>query len=71
MKQLTAWVQDRPGMVGKVASTLGAKKVNILALRPSSSAAGERCGLIVDKPAAAKKVFQQNGWETTEEEVVS
>jgi len=26
--------------------------------------------MIVDKPAAAKKVFQENGCETTEEEVV-
>ncbi len=26
--------------------------------------------MIVDKPAAARKVCQENGWETSEEEVV-
>jgi hypothetical protein len=26
--------------------------------------------MIVDKPAAAKKIFAQHGWETTEEDVL-
>jgi len=30
-KQLSVWTEDRPGMLGKAASALGAKKVNILA----------------------------------------
>ena len=30
-KQLTVWVEDRPGMLGEVASALGVEKVNILA----------------------------------------
>ena len=30
-KQVTAWVEDRPGMLGKVAAALGTKKVNIVA----------------------------------------
>ncbi len=70
VKQLTAWVEDRPGMLGKVASALGAKKVNILAFTAPVIDGRGALRMIVDKPAAAKKVLQENGWETTEEEVV-
>src|SRR5207253_9445909 len=31
VKQLTVWVENRPGMLGEVGSALGAKKVNIVA----------------------------------------
>ena len=70
VKQLTAWVEDRPGMLGKVASALGAKKVNILAFTAPVIGGRGALRMIVDKPAAAKKVLQENGWETTEDEVV-
>ena len=70
VKQLTAWVEDRPGMLGKVASALGAKKVNILAFMAPVVGGRGALRMIVDKPAAAKKIFRENGWETSEEEVV-
>ncbi len=70
VKQLTAWVEDRPGMLGRVASALGAKKVNVLAFMAPVIGGRGALRMIVDKPAAAKKVFQENGWETSEEEVV-
>jgi hypothetical protein len=70
VKQLTAWVEDRPGMLGKVASALGAKKVNILAFMAPVIGGRGALRMVVDKPAAAKRVFQENGWETSEEEVV-
>ncbi len=31
VKQLTAWIEDRPGMLGRVATALGARQVNVRA----------------------------------------
>lgn len=57
-------------MLGRVASALGAKKVNILAFMAPVIGGRGALRMIVDKPAAAKKIFQQNGWETSEEDVI-
>lgn len=70
-KQLTVWVQDRPGILGEVAVALGAKKVNILALVASVVEGSGALRMVVDKPAEAKEIFTQRGWKTTEEELVS
>lgn len=69
-KQVSVWVEDRPGMLGEVASALGAKKVNIVAFM--AGVIGGRGGirLVVDKPAAAKNIFAERGWETSEEDVI-
>lgn len=69
-KQLTAWVGDRPGMLGEVASALGAKKVNIRAFMAAMEERRAAIRMVVDKPAAAKKVLAALGWESTEEDVV-
>ena len=69
-KQLTVWVEDRPGVLGEVASALGAKKVNIIGFIASVVEGRGAIRLVVDKPAAAKKVFAERGWETTEENIV-
>ncbi len=69
-KQVTAWVEDRPGMLGKVAAALGAKKVNIVAFMAPVIGGRGALRMIVDKPAMARKIFVENGWETTEEEVL-
>ena len=68
-KQLTAWVADRPGMLGEVGSALGAKKANIMAFMATEGDHGA-IRMVVDKPAVARKVFAAGGWETTEEEVL-
>ncbi len=71
-KQLTAHVDNRPGMLGIIGSALGAKKVNILAFMAMATL-DENHGtirMIVDKPAAAKKVFAEHDWETSEEDVL-
>lgn len=70
-KQLTVWVQDRPGMLGEIGSALGAKKANIRAF--TAWVEGDRGGirLIVDKTAAAKKVLAAHGWDAAEEEVLA
>ncbi len=69
-KQLTAWIEDRPGTLGKVAAALGEKKVNILAFTVPVIGGRGAFRMIVDRPAAARKIFAQHGWETTEEDVV-
>lgn len=69
-KQLTVWVEDRPGILGEVASALGAKKVNIIGFTASMVEGRGAIRVVVDKPAAAKKVFAECGWKTTEEDIV-
>jgi hypothetical protein len=70
-KQLTLTVPDRPGMLGDIATALGAKKVNIVGVCGATTGGGGMIWLVVDKPAAAKKVFAQNGWQATEDEVLA
>ncbi len=69
-RQLTAWVPDRPGLLGEVASALGAKKVNIMAFMGATIEGRGALRMVVDKPAAARKIFATHRWETTEEEVL-
>ena len=69
-KQLTAHVDNRPGMLGIVGSALGAKGVNILALMTAVDGDHGTLRLIVDKRAAAKRVFLEHGWETSEDDVL-
>ena len=69
-KQLTIRVEDRPGMLGEVASALGAEKVNILAFTAGVAEGSGVLHLVVDKPTAARKVFAECGWETSGEDVV-
>jgi len=69
-KQLTVWVENRPGMLGEVGSALGAKKVNILAFMASVSDNRGTIRMVVDKPAAAKRAFAEHRWETTQEDVL-
>jgi hypothetical protein len=69
-KQLTVWVENRPGMLGEVGSALGAKKVNILAFMATVTDSRGTIRMVVDRPAAAKRVFAEHRWETTEEKVL-
>lgn len=69
-KQLSVWVESRPGVLGEVASALGAKKVNIIGFMAPPGEGRGAIRLVVDKPALAKKVFVESSWETTEEDIV-
>jgi len=69
-KQLTVWVENRPGMLGEVGSALGAKKVNILAFMATATDNRGTIRMVVDKPATAKKIFAEHRWETNEDEVL-
>jgi hypothetical protein len=57
-------------MLAEVASQLGAKDVNILAFIGAVIEGRGAVRMIVDKPAAARKVFTDLGWETTEQDVM-
>jgi hypothetical protein len=69
-KQLSAWVEDRPGMLGQVADALGEAKVSIRAFMAATFDGRGFVRVVVDKPAVARRVFRKHGWETTEDEVV-
>lgn len=69
-KQISAWVQDRPGMLGQVADALGEKRISIRAFMAAALDGKGFVRVVVDRPAAAKKVFAAHGWKTTEDEVL-
>lgn len=69
-KQISAWVEDRPGMLGRVADALGAKGISIRAFTAATLGGKGFVRVVVDRPAVAKKVFAAHGWKTTEDEVV-
>lgn len=68
--QVTAWIESRPGALGQVASAMGAKKVNLLAFHATMVGGRGAVRMVVDKPALAVKVCAQNGWQSTEDELV-
>jgi hypothetical protein len=68
--QLTVSVENRPGMLGEVGSALGAKRVNILAFMGTVTDNRGTIRMVVDNRAAAKRVFAEHGWETTEQQVL-
>ena len=70
-KQISAWVEDRPGMLGKVAAALGEKGVSIRAFMATVMDGRGFVRVVVDRPAAAKRIFAAHGWRTTEDDVVA
>ncbi len=69
-KQISAWVEDRPGMLGRVADALGEKGIQIRAFMASVLDGRGFIRVVVDRPAAAKKVLAAHGWKITEDDVV-
>ena len=69
-KQISAWVEDRPGMLGQVADALGEKGISIRAFMAAVMDGRGFVRVVVDRPAAAKKIFQAHGWQITEDEVI-
>jgi len=69
-KQLSAWVEDRPGMLAQVAQALGEKGVSIRAFMASAMDGRGFIRVVVDKPAQAAKVLKAHGWTLTVDEVV-
>ena len=70
VKQISAWVENRPGTLGAVADALGARKVDIRAFLAASMDGKGFVRVVVDRPAVARKVFEAQGWKTTVDELV-
>jgi hypothetical protein len=70
VKQLTAWVESKPGELGRIAEALGKAKVNITAFTCWGAGGESPVRMLVSSPAKAKKVLQGLGLRVTEEEVL-
>ncbi len=70
VKQLTAWVDSKPGELGRIAEALGKAHVNISAMTCWSAGSESPVHLLVSSPAKAKRVLQELGVRITEEEVL-
>lgn len=69
-KEFKVRVEDRPGMLGEVASALAEKKVNLRAVNAWVEDGQGVIRVVVDKPAPAKKALVAHGWTPEEKEVL-
>jgi hypothetical protein len=69
-KQISAWVEDRPGTLGRLVDALGERKVAIRAFMAAVMDGRGFVRLVVDRPATARKVLTAHGWKITEDDVV-
>jgi hypothetical protein len=69
-KQITAWVESKPGELGRIAEALGKAKVNITGFSAWSMTGESPVHLLVNSPARAKKALEGLGIRCTEEEVL-
>ena len=70
VRQITAWVESKPGELGRIADALGKAKVNITAFSAWSITGESPAHFLVSSPAKAKKVLEGLGIRCTEEEVL-
>ncbi|MGD0222050.1 MAG: amino acid-binding protein [Terriglobia bacterium] len=70
VKQITAWVESKPGELGRIAGALARAKVNISAVTCWSAGNENPVHLLVSNPAKARKALQKLGVRVTEEEVL-
>jgi hypothetical protein len=69
-KALKVRVEDRPGVLGEIASALGAKGINMRAVHGYSEGGRGVLCIIVDKLAPANRVLTARGLTVEEEEVL-
>ena len=69
-KQITAWLESKPGDLGRIAQAFGKAKVNITAFSASTLTGESPVHLLVSSPAKAKKILGDLGIRCTEEEVL-
>ena len=69
-KQITAWLESKPGELGRITEALGRAKVNITAFSAGSMTGESPIHFLVSSPAKAKKVLANLGIRSTEEEVL-
>lgn len=69
-KALKVHVEDRPGVLGEIASALGAKSINVRAVHAYAEKGEGVVCVVVDKLAAASRVLRARGLQPEEEEVL-
>jgi hypothetical protein len=69
-KELKIRTDDRPGLLGEIASALGEKKVNIRAVNAWIEDGQAIVRMVVDKAPAAKKALAALGWQAEEQDVL-
>ena len=69
-KALKVKVEDHPGVLGDIASALGAKGINVHAVHAYTEGGRGVVCLVVDKLAAANKVLAGRGLKPDEEELL-
>lgn len=69
-KELKVRVENRPGVLGEVASALGEKKVNLRGAHAWTEGDVGYLRLVADPPGAAKKALAARGWAPDEREVL-
>ena len=69
-KQITAWAESMPGVIGRIATALSAAKINITAFTAYGTGGESPIRMHVSNPAKAKKILQELGFRVTEEEVI-
>ena len=70
-KELKIRVENRPGMLGEVASVLAAGKVDIRAANAWVEGGEGIVRLVVDKLPAARKALASRGWRAEELDVLT
>ncbi len=69
-KALKVRVEDRPGVLGEIASALGQKGINMRAVHGYSEAGQGVLCVVVDKLAAANRLLAAHGLSVEEEEIL-
>lgn len=67
--QFSVMLENKPGALARICSELAAKAVNIQAIMTSEERGKDAVRLVVNHPAAARKVFDANSLRFSEEEV--
>lgn len=69
-KALKVNVEDRPGVLGEIASALGAKGINVRAIHAYAEQGRGVVCVVVDKLAAANRVLASRGLAPDEEDLL-
>ena len=70
LKELTVWLENKPGTLAAMAEALGKAKVNILAFMTDEAEGQSRVRLVTDNPAKAGRTVTGLNLRFSEEEVV-
>jgi hypothetical protein len=68
-KELNIRMEDRPGTLGRICQALADRKVNILAFQSIPAEGNSLVRLVVDNPAAAKQILDNQDLSYTETDV--